>query len=325
MALRTLRPPRRDGRSARGGLCSSRLVALDDYHEAQRGARVKVVLLSWMGATQRTVAKFSDAWRAVGAAPRLAVFPAMAAMWFEDMASALARQVLRLLLDDLRRGNDALPVVLACYSGSAKACLSEMALLLQRDPEFASLRSRVAGVCYDSSPVDYTSRHGVRFITEQGTASGIPEVVRWAALGATPALDLVFASTFARQRRRFWRALERGVARGWATMLLYSEDDRIAPATEVLAFRTRLQAAGVTGRPLRAVAFSGCPHIGLMQHAPDEYRRQLRAFVLEAAAWQVRREKIAWDATLREAARSSALFRGKALGDHQQEQPRAHL
>ena len=297
---------RRSRERTQGALFSSRVVPFEDYGEVAKGCRCKVVMLAHMGARSDIVGKFAAAWRAAGAAPRLAVYPAMANMWFEGMARALAHQVLRVLLDDLRRGGDGRRVVFACFSGSAKACLSEAVLLLKHNRQYASLRARVAGVCFDSGPVDYTSRHGVRFISEEGGVSGIPFPVRLAALAATPGLDLVFARTFEKQRHAFWAALVG--CTDWAVLLLHSKDDRICPKEELLEFHARMLAGSDAGRPLRRVEFAGCPHVGLLRKDPTKYEEALRQFVGEAVEWQERRERKIWAKMSREAAKSSSLF-----------------
>ena len=104
-SLRARAMVRRSRERTQGALFSSRVVPFEDYGEVAKGCRCKVVMLAHMGARSDVVGKFAAAWRAAGAAPRLAVYPAMANMWFEGMARALAHQVLRVLSSLALRAN----------------------------------------------------------------------------------------------------------------------------------------------------------------------------------------------------------------------------
>lgn len=75
--------------------------------------------------------------------------------------------------------------------------------------KYQVVRDRVAGHIFDSSPVDFTSDLGTRFIVHPSVlkASDPPRFVSWIANGIASGLDGLFLSRFESQRAEYWQTL----------------------------------------------------------------------------------------------------------------------
>jgi hypothetical protein len=62
---------------------------------------------------------------------------------------------------------------------------------------------------YDSSPVDFVSDLGTRFLLHPSVLkmSEPPRVLSWTAKGVASGLDILFISRFEEQRKEYWETL----------------------------------------------------------------------------------------------------------------------
>ena len=75
--------------------------------------------------------------------------------------------------------------------------------------EYQLVRDCVSGHIYDSSPVDFTSDLGTRFVLHPTVLkmSHPPRPVTWIANGIASSLDTLFLSRFESQRAEYWQTL----------------------------------------------------------------------------------------------------------------------
>ena len=115
------------------------------------------------------------------------------------------------------------------------------------DGSFTDVRDCLCGQCFDSGPVDFISRNGVKFLAPPTTSS---RATRSAAAAAADALDAVLGARFARERSELWAVLRRAEAlpQTAPTLFVYSADDELAPVEVIETFAAALRDAG---RPVR--------------------------------------------------------------------------
>lgn len=75
--------------------------------------------------------------------------------------------------------------------------------------EYRLVRDCVSGHIYDSSPVDFTSDLGSRFVLHPTVLkmSQPPRLASWIANGIASSLDTLFLSRFESQRAEYWQTL----------------------------------------------------------------------------------------------------------------------
>lgn len=115
------------------------------------------------------------------------------------------------------------------------------------DASFSDVRDCLCGQCFDSGPVDFLSRNGVKFLAPPTTSSTATQA---AATAAADALDAVLGARFARERSELWAVLRRAEAlpETAPTLFVYSADDELAPVDVIETFAAALRDAG---RPVR--------------------------------------------------------------------------
>lgn len=71
------------------------------------------------------------------------------------------------------------------------------------------VRDCIAGHIYDSSPTDFTSDVGTRFVLNPTVlkVSHPPKIVSWIANGIASSLDALFLNRFESQRAEYWQTL----------------------------------------------------------------------------------------------------------------------
>lgn len=71
------------------------------------------------------------------------------------------------------------------------------------------VKDSISGFIYDSSPVDFTSDLGTRFVVHPTVIkmSHPPRFASWVANGIASGLDALFLSRFESQRAEYWQTL----------------------------------------------------------------------------------------------------------------------
>lgn len=154
--------------------------------------------------------------------------------------------------------------------------------------DFRLVRDCISGHIYDSSPVDFTSDLGTKFVLHPNVLrmSHPPRLASWIAHGIASGLDTFFLSRFESQRVEYWQTLYSSVVSisGLAIiqsfqfllhlfcfvflqnmkapyLILCSENDDLAPYEVICNFAQRLQDLG---GDIKLVKWSDSPHVGLL-------------------------------------------------------------
>lgn len=159
--------------------------------------------------------------------------------------------------------------------------------------EYRLVRDCVAGHIFDSSPVDFTSDLGTRFVLHPTILkmSRPPPLVSWIANGIASSLDALFLSRFEAQRADYWQTLYASTvitsiiqlvgsiknycfplylfslsgcdillqSMGAPYLFLCSEDDDLAPYEAIRNFAKRLKDLG---GDVKLVTWSSSSHVG---------------------------------------------------------------
>ncbi|XP_057787457.1 uncharacterized protein LOC131004736 isoform X2 [Salvia miltiorrhiza] len=168
-----------------------------------------------------------------------------------ERATSLAFSVLDELIKELRRG--ICPVVLASFSGGSKACLYKALQIIEgcSDVELSLEDSRILANCisgqiYDSDPIEFTKDLGARFALHRSILRmpGSSKLVSLFAKGVTSSLDALFITRFGSQRAEYWKSLYSSVGLGAPFLILFSEDDDVAPCSTLCKFAQNLHDLG---------------------------------------------------------------------------------
>jgi len=75
--------------------------------------------------------------------------------------------------------------------------------------EYQLVRDCLCGQMYDSSPVDFVSDLGTRFLLDPSVLkmSEPPRVLSWMTKGIASGLDILFINKFEEQRKDYWETL----------------------------------------------------------------------------------------------------------------------
>ncbi|XP_042964245.1 uncharacterized protein LOC122298521 isoform X4 [Carya illinoinensis] len=169
-------------------------------------------------------------------------------MFFPEKATSLAVHVLNELAQELKIRP--CPVVLASFSGGPKACMYKIidgkCGGQENLDDFRLVRYCISGYIYDSSPVDFTSDLGTRFVLHPTvrTMSHPPRLASWIAHSISSGLDTLFLSRFESQRAEYWQTLYSSISMKAPYLIFCSENDDLAPCEVICYFTQRIQELG---------------------------------------------------------------------------------
>lgn len=151
------------------------------------------------------------------------------------------------------------------------------------------VRDCISGHIYDSSPVDFTSDLGTKFVLHPTVLkmSHPPRLASWVAHGIASSLDALFLNRFESQRAEYWQTLYSSVVsnlvhRGFLCdleisllfipyhscqgmkapyLILCSENDDLAPYQIICNFAQRLRELGAD---VKLIKWNGSPHVGVL-------------------------------------------------------------
>ncbi|KAL7245162.1 hypothetical protein ACSBR2_000482 [Camellia fascicularis] len=258
------------------------------YWGRREGGKVEgiVVVFAWMSSQERHLNNYVQLYSSLGW-NSLVCHSQFLNQFFPDKATALAFQILHELVEELKIRP--CPVVFASFSGGPKACMYKVLQIIegkceaQLDPdEYQLVRDCVSGHIYDSSPVDFTSDLGTRFVLHPTVLKmpHPPRLVSWIANGIASGLDTVCLSRFESQRAEYWQTLYSSVSMGAPYLILCSEDDDLAPYQIICNFAHRLQDLGAD---VKLVKWNSCPHVGHYRHYPIDYKAAVIELLGKAA------------------------------------------
>ncbi|XP_047091114.1 uncharacterized protein LOC124702973 [Lolium rigidum] len=253
-----------------------------------------VVMFAWLSSQERHVRAYVELYAALGWAC-LVCHSDFLTLFMPDKAAVLADRVLTELVKELKVRP--VPVVFASFSGGPKGCTYKVFQLIERRCEgqltlgdYQLVRDCVCGQMYDSSPVDFVSDLGTRFLLHPSVLK-IPEpprVLSWMTKGIASGLDTLFIGKFEAQRKEYWETLYSSVHVG-PILILCSEDDELAPCSVVQNFGRRLLELG---GDVNFVKWHSSAHVGHYKHHAEEYRAAVTELLMKASALYMSRRRV---------------------------------
>lgn len=181
------------------------------------------------------------------------------------------------------------PVVFASFSGGPKACMYKVLQIIEGKyeehtnlGEFRLVRDCLSGYIFDSSPVDFTSDLGTKFILHPNVLgmSRPPRLASWIVNGIASSMDALFLKRFESHRAEFWQTLYASVSTGAPYLILCSEDDDLAPCQTICNFAQRLKDLG---SDVKLLKWSSSPHVGHYRYHQNEYKAAVAELLGKAA------------------------------------------
>ncbi|KAI3513124.1 hypothetical protein L1887_20450 [Cichorium endivia] len=246
-----------------------------------------VVVFAWMSSQDKHLKNYVDLYSSLGW-DSLVCHSQFLNLFFPDKATALALDLLNELVKELKKSP--CPVVFASFSGGPKACMYKALQIIDSKyeshrnlDEYQLVRDCLSGHIFDSSPVDFTSDLGTRFVLHPSVLklSHPPKIATWIANGISSSLDTLFLTKFESQRAEYWQTLYSTIAIGAPYLILCSENDDLAPYQIISNFAQRLQSLG---GDVNFVKWSSSPHVGHYRHHADEYKVAVTELLTKAVS-----------------------------------------
>ncbi|XP_022852633.1 uncharacterized protein LOC111374225 [Olea europaea var. sylvestris] len=226
-----------------------------------------VVVFSWMSSQDKHSRNYVDLYSSLGW-NSLICHSQFLNLLFPDKAASLAIEIVKDLVQELKIRP--CPVVLASFSGGLKACMYKVLQIIEgKCPEqvnmddYRLVRDCASGHIFDSTPVDFTSDLGTRFILHPSVLkmSPPPLLASWIVNGVSSSLDALFLSRFEAHRAEYWQTLYSSVSMGAPYLILCSEDDDLAPCQIICNFAQRLKDFGAD---VKLVKWNNSSHVGII-------------------------------------------------------------
>ncbi|XP_068643270.1 uncharacterized protein [Aristolochia californica] len=248
------------------------------------GVKGVVVVFAWLSSDEKHLKRFVDLYASSGW-NSLICHSEFLNMFFPDKATTIAFGLIGELVKELK--GKPLPVVFAAFSGGPKACMYKVLQIIEEKCEeqldadkYRAIRDCICGYIYDSSPVDFTSDLGTRFVLHPSVLkmNQPPRIVSWMASAIASGLDSLFLNRFEAQRAEYWQTLYSSVNMG-PFLILCSEDDELAPYQIICNFAQRLQELG---GDVKLVKWASSSHVGHFKHHLTEYRAHVTELLEKA-------------------------------------------
>ncbi|KAF3338055.1 hypothetical protein FCM35_KLT18642 [Carex littledalei] len=262
-------------------------------HGGDGGSIGIVVLFAWLSSKERNVKPYLNLFSSLQW-NSFVCHSEFATLFFPEKAASLADGVIKELVKELKRRP--MPVVFASFSGGPKGCTYKVLQLIngrckgQLNPdEYQLVRNCLCGLIFDSSPVDFNSDLGTKFVLHPTVLkiSRPPRVLSWMARALASGLDALFIKKFEEQRADFWQTLHASANVG-PILILCSEDDDLAPYSVISDFAKHLEELSAD---VRLTSWNNSPHVGHYKYHPDEYRSCVSDLLQKAAiVYSSRRE-----------------------------------
>ncbi|PKA50008.1 hypothetical protein AXF42_Ash017547 [Apostasia shenzhenica] len=262
--------------------------------EARGPAEGIVVLFAWLSSHERHLKSYVDLYWSLGWGCLICHVDFLT-LFFPEKAETLACSILDELIKEIKVRS--VPVVLAAFSGGAKGCLYKVIQLVegkyegqQSKHDYQLVRECLSGQIYDSSPVDFTSELGTRFVLQPSILKlpHPPRVLSWMVKIFAAGIDVVFINRFEAQRAEYWQTLYSSVDMG-PFLILCSEDDELAPCDVVCQFVQRLQELG---GDVNFIMWNSSAHVAHYRHHPAEYKAAVTELLAKASLTYSRRQEI---------------------------------
>ncbi|CAA2996134.1 uncharacterized protein LOC111397264 isoform X2 [Olea europaea var. sylvestris] len=246
-----------------------------------------VVVFAWMSSQDKHLKNYVDLYSSLGW-NSLVCHSQFLNSFFPDKAASFAQEIVGDLVQELKIRP--CPIVFASFSGGPKACMYKVLQIIEGKCEeqanvddYRLVRDCVAGYIFDSSPVDFTSDLGTRFVLHPSVLkmSRPPLLASWLANGISSSLDALFLSRFESQRAEYWQTLYSTVSMGAPYVIFCSEDDDLAPVQVICNFVHRLEDLGAD---VKLVKWINSSHVGHFRQFPVEYKAAVTELLVKASA-----------------------------------------
>ncbi|KAF5817683.1 putative alpha/Beta hydrolase [Helianthus annuus] len=253
--------------------------------EKDRTNKGIVVVFAWMSSQDKHLNNYIDLYSSFGW-DSLVCHSQFLNLFFPDKATTLAMDILNELVKELKKRP--CPVVFASFSGGPKACMYKALQIMDSKyeshgnlDEYRLVRDCLSGLIFDSSPVDFTSDLGTRFVLDPSILklSRPPKIATLIANGISSSLDALFLTRFESQRAEYWQTLYASVGMGAPYLILCSENDNLAPYQIICNFAQRLESLG---GDVKLVKWTSSPHVGHYRLHPDEYKSAVTELLTKA-------------------------------------------
>ncbi|KAJ6806259.1 uncharacterized protein M6B38_301730 [Iris pallida] len=257
-----------------------------------------VVIFAWLSSQERNLKAHVDLFGSLGW-NSLVCHVDFLTLFFPEKATSLACGVLSELVKEVKVRP--LPIVLTSFSGGSKGCLYKVLQLVEgkcegqlSQDDYQLVRDCICGQIYDSSPIDFTSEVGTRFVLHPSVlkTTHTPRVISWMAKGVASGLDTLFINRFEAERADYWQTLYSSVNMG-PYLIFCSENDEIAPYQIVGSFAQRLQELG---GDVKLVKWSS-PHVAHYKYHQAEYRAAVTEFLTKATVVYLQRRQMNGETT----------------------------
>lgn len=244
----------------------------------------RVVLIGWLGASNRLMSKYAQMYRASGHNTVLYVIPTMKGTIFPFWGRFQAEKVTEVMTDFTLR-NPGMPTIVHVFSGAGFIFASSVFKHLYRMDDLVLryiVLGEVSAIIFDSCPAeideDMASRAVVAALFGQN-AAGVENRMG----GLVSMLRSAFSWWMKRDivKRRIndtWRVWEIAVP-PVPQLYLYSETDVLIPAKQVELFQERQQNRGVH---VFRYKWSSTPHVEHFRHYPTQYASIITQFLSRA-------------------------------------------
>lgn len=244
------------------------------------------VIFAWMSSQERHLNNYVDLYSSLGW-NSIVCHSQFFNMFFPEKATPLAFDILNELVVELKARP--CPVVFVAFSGGPKACMHAVLQIIEgkceaqcNQDDYQLVRGCISGYIYDSSPVDFTSDVGARFVLQLAVLkmSHSRRVMSWVANGIASGLDALFLNRFESQRSEYWQTLYSSASMGAPYLILCSENDDLAPFQTICNFAQRLQELGAN---VKLIKWQGSSHVGHYRIYPIDYKAAVTELLGKAA------------------------------------------
>ncbi|WOG99006.1 hypothetical protein DCAR_0418352 [Daucus carota subsp. sativus] len=254
----------------------------------ERGEEVQglVVIYAWMSSEEKHVKSYVDLYASLGW-NSLVCHSQFLNMFFPEKGASLASEVLHELTEELKVCPG--PVVFASFSGGPKACMCKVLQMIEENcaekanrDEYQVVRDCISGQIFDSTPVDFTSDLGTKFVLHPTVLkrSRPPLIASWIAHSLKYTADKFFLYRMESLRAEYWQTLYSTIRMGAPYLILCSENDDLAPFQTICNFAQRLIDLG---GDVKLVKWSSSSHVGHYRRYPVDYKAAVTELLGKAA------------------------------------------
>ncbi|XP_065010064.1 uncharacterized protein LOC135639958 isoform X1 [Musa acuminata AAA Group] len=165
------------------------------YWGSKEGREGIVVVFAWLSSQERHLKPYVQLYSSFGWRSLVCHIDFLT-LFLPEKAASLADGVLRELLQELKISPS--PIVFAAFSGGPKGCMYKVLQLIDQQckgqldlHDYQLVKESLCGQIYDSTPVDFTSDLGTRFVLHPSVLKRPhpPRVVSWMAKALATGLD----------------------------------------------------------------------------------------------------------------------------------------